>query len=110
MNKHTKITYPCVSLTETTVDLTTRGTNPPTAEGYPVLPQARLQWLQCGRGKTTKFVDYIVKSIFLNENFRISTKISLQFIPKGLTNNVPASVQMMAQHRGDTISYEPMIS
>ena len=34
--------------------------------------------------------------IFLNENVRISIKISLKFVPKGPNNNIPALVQMMA--------------
>ena len=35
------------------------------------------------------FADDTFKRIFLNENIRISTKISLQFVPKGLINNIP---------------------
>ena len=41
----------------------------------------------------------IFKNIFLNENVRISIKISLKFAPKGSINNIPALVQMMAWRR-----------
>ena len=36
--------------------------------------------------------DDIFKCIFLNENIRISIKISLKFVPKGPINNTPALV------------------
>ena len=37
-------------------------------------------------------------------------KISLKFVPKGLINNIPALVQIMAWHRpGDKPLSEPMI-
>ena len=39
--------------------------------------------------------DEIFKCIFLNENIRISMKISLKFIPKGPIDNIPALVQIM---------------
>ena len=42
------------------------------------------------------FSDNIFKWIFLNENIWISIKISLKFVPKGLINNIPALVQIMA--------------
>ena len=45
------------------------------------------------------FADYIFKCIFLNENAWISFKISLKFVPKGLINNIPALVQIMAWRR-----------
>ena len=38
------------------------------------------------------FADDTFKRIFLNENIRISIKISLKFVPKGLINNIPALV------------------
>ena len=38
------------------------------------------------------FADDTFKRIFLNENVRISIKISLKFVPKGPINNIPASV------------------
>ena len=48
-------------------------------------------------------LDDAFKRIFLNENFLISTKISLKFVPKGPINNIPALVQIMDWHRpGDT--------
>ena len=36
------------------------------------------------------------KCIFMNENIWISTNILLKFVPKGLINNIPALVQIMA--------------
>ena len=42
----------------------------------------------CGR----HFPDDIFKCIFLNENVLISIKISLQFVPEGPINNIPALV------------------
>ena len=43
--------------------------------------------------------DDIFKCIFLNENVWIPIKISLKFVPKGLINNIPALVQIMAWRR-----------
>ena len=42
------------------------------------------------------FADDTFKCIFLNENTRISIKISLKFVLKGLTNNIPVLVLIMA--------------
>ena len=54
--------------------------------------------------------DDTFKRIFMNENVRISIKISLKFVPKGLINNIPALVQMMAWRRpGDNPLSEPMM-
>ena len=48
--------------------------------------------------------------IFLNENVRISIKISQKFAPKGPINNIPALVQIMAWRRpGDKPLSEPMV-
>ena len=56
------------------------------------------------------FPDDIFKCIFLNENVRISIKISLKFVPKGPINNIPALVQIMAWRRpGDKPLSEPMM-
>ena len=56
------------------------------------------------------FADDTCKRIFLNENIRISIKISLKFVPKGLINNIPALVLIMAWRRsGDKPLSEPMI-
>ena len=56
------------------------------------------------------FADDIFKRIFLNENVLISLKISLKFVPKGLINNIPALVQIMACRRpGDKPLSEPML-
>ena len=54
--------------------------------------------------------DDTFKHIFLNENARISIKISLKFVSKGPINNIPALVQIMAWHRpGDKPLSEPML-
>ena len=45
------------------------------------------------------FTDDTFRLIFLNENVKISTKISLQFVSKGPINNIPALVLIMAWHR-----------
>ena len=56
------------------------------------------------------FADDIFKCIFLNENVRISIKISLKFVPKGPINNSTALVQIMAWRRpGDKPLSEPML-
>ena len=56
------------------------------------------------------FADDIFKSIFFNENVWISIKLSLKFVPKGLINNIPALVPIMAWRRsGDKPLSEPMM-
>ena len=56
------------------------------------------------------FADDTFKRIFLNENVRISIKISLRFVPKGPINNIAALVQIMAWRRpGDKPLSEPMM-
>ena len=56
------------------------------------------------------FADDTFKRIFLNENVRISIKISLKFVPKGPINNIPALVQIMDWRRpGDKPLSEPMM-
>ena len=50
----------------------------------------------------------IFKRIFFNENVWISIKISLNFVPNGPINNIPALVQIMAWRRsGDKPLSEP---
>ena len=62
------------------------------------------------RQDDSHFADDTFKRIFLNENVRISIKISLKFVPKGSINNIPALVQIMAWRRpGDKPLSEPMI-
>ena len=57
-----------------------------------------------------RFADDTFKRLFLNENDRISIKISLKFVPKGPINNNPALVQIMAWRRsGDKILSELMM-
>ena len=54
------------------------------------------------------FADDTFKPIFLNENIRISIKISQKFVPKVPINNIPALVQIMAWRRpGDKPLSEP---
>ena len=56
------------------------------------------------------FADDPFKRIFLNETLTISIKISLNFVPKGPINNIPALVQIMAwRRRGDKPLSEPMM-
>ena len=56
------------------------------------------------------FADDTFKRIFLNENVRISIKISLKFVPKGPINNNPSLVQVMAWRRpGDKPLSEAML-
>ena len=56
------------------------------------------------------FPDDTLKRNFMNENARISINISLKFVPKGLINNIPALVQIMAWRRpGDKPLTEPMM-
>ena len=57
-----------------------------------------------------RFADDTFKRIFLNENIRISIKISLKFVSKGQINNNPSLVQIMAWRRsGDKPLSEPMM-
>ena len=56
------------------------------------------------------FANDVFKCIFLNENVLISLRISLKFVPKGLINNIPPLVQIMAWRRpGDKPLSEPMM-
>ena len=55
--------------------------------------------------------DDIFKCIILNENVRISIKISFKFVPKGPIDNKSALVQVMAWRRtGDKPLPEPMLT
>ena len=56
------------------------------------------------------FPNDIFKCIFLNDNIKISIKISLKFVPKGPVKYIPALVQIMAWRRpGDKPFSEPMM-
>ena len=56
------------------------------------------------------FTDETFKRIFLNDIVRNSIEISLKYVPKGLINNIPALVQIMAWRRpGDKPSSEPIM-
>ena len=57
------------------------------------------------------FTDDTFKHIFLNENVRISIKISLKLVTKGPINSIPAMVQTMAWRRsGDKPLSDPMMT
>ena len=57
-----------------------------------------------------RFADDTFKRIFLNENVRISIKISLKFVPSGSIDNIPTLVQVMAWRRpGDKPLSKPMM-
>ena len=73
---------------------------------------ASLEWLNSLRPRQNGrlFADDTFKRIFLNENIIISTKNSLKFVPKGLINNIPALVLIMAWRRpGVKPLSEPMM-
>ena len=61
----------------------------------------RPQWVNTLRQRQNgrHFTDAIFKCIFLNENVWIPTKISLEFVPQGPINNIPALVQIMTWRR-----------
>ena len=60
------------------------------------------------RWRVRYFLD-IFKYIFVNENVWISIEISPKFVPRGINNNIPALVQIMAWHRpGAKPLSEPM--
>ena len=70
------------------------------------------KWVNSLRPRRNRrhFADDSFKCIFLNENMFISINISLKFIPRGLVNNIPALVQIMAWRRsGDKPLSEPMM-
>ena len=57
------------------------------------------------------FADDMFKCIFLNENFWISNKISLKYVPWDLMNTMWALVQIMAWHHpGDRPLSEPTLT
>ena len=56
------------------------------------------------------FADNPFKRIFLNDTLTIAIKISLNFVPKGPIENIPALVQIRAwRRRGDKPLSEPMM-
>ena len=74
---------------------------------------SRGQWVNTLRPRQNgcHFTDDIFKCLFVNENIWISIKISLQFVPKGPMNNIPALVQIMAWRRScDKPLSEPMMA
>ena len=60
--------------------------------GVEILNVNTLRLRQNGR----YFTDNIFKWIFLKENVWISIEISLNYVPKGPINNIPALVRIMA--------------
>ena len=72
----------------------------------------RPQWVNTLRPRQNgrHFADDTFKLIFINENVRISIKISLKFVPWGPINNISALVQIMARRRsGDKPLSETMM-
>ena len=70
------------------------------------------QWVNSLRPRQNgrNFPEDIYKWIFLNENVWILIKISLRFVSKGLINNIPVLVQIMAWRRlGNKPLSEPMM-
>ena len=62
------------------------------------------------RQNSHHFADSIFKCIFLNQNFLIPTEMSLNLVPKGPINNIPALFQIMAwQWPGHKHLSEPMM-
>ena len=57
------------------------------------------------------FADDIFRWIFVNEKFCILINISMKFVPKGLNNDIPTLVHIMAWCRiGDKPLSEPMLT
>ena len=51
-----------------------------------------------------------LSNVFLSENIRILSKISMKFVPTGPVNDIPALVQIVAWRRsGDKPLSEPMM-
>ena len=73
----------------------------PRCSPHPTPPHTQLTWINTLRPRQNgrRFADDTFKCIFLNEDIKISIKISLKFVPKGQINNIPALVQIMAWHR-----------
>ena len=73
-------------------------------------PSIKCWFMQRPRQNGRHFPNDIFKCIFLNDDEWIPIKISLKFVPKGLKNNIPALVQIMAWRRsGDKPLSEPMM-
>ena len=73
---------------------------------------SQMGWLNTLRPRQDgrHFPDDIFKRIFLNHNVRIPINISLEFVPTGPINNIPALVQIMAWRRpGDKPLSETML-
>ena len=101
--KNVKMTFPCPH------PLLIHLTNRATLNKEPLLSVVSLNTLR-PRQNGRHFPDDIFKCIFLNENVWIPIKISLNFVPKGPINNIPALVQIMAwRHPGDKPISEPMM-
>ena len=63
-----------------------------------------------GPRQNDRYFTDIFTCIFLNENVRILINISLQFVPTGQINNIPALVQIMTLSRsGDKPLSEPIV-
>ena len=72
----------------------------------------RTQWVNTLRLRQNghHFADNNFKCIFLNENICVLINVSLQFVPKGPINNIPALIQTKAcRWPGDKPLSEPMM-
>ena len=50
-------------------------------------------------------------AFFINEKFYILNRLSVKCVPKGLINNIPALVEIIAWHQiGDKPLSEPMLA
>ena len=80
--------------------------------GFPIFKWVAVTWFNTLRLRQNgrHFPDDIFKCISLNENLWILIEISLNFVPRGPINNIPALVQIMAWRRpGDKPLSEPMM-
>ena len=80
---------------------------------YVLIPNSHARCFNTLRSRQNgrRFADDTFKRNFLNENVRISIKISLKFVPKGPINNNPALLQIMVwRWSGDKPLSEPMVA
>ena len=99
-------------------DLQTKNQTPGQQDWLSICSNCMLVWRQYSKNTHSHIEAKIgrhvtednFKCIFMNENVRISTKISSMFILKGPISNIPALVQIMAWRRpGAKPLSEPMM-
>ena len=83
------ITYPCPNFSLSILVKRGPGQNRSKSKEFPMFNPLR------PRQNGDRFADDTFKRIFLNENSKISIKISLKFVPKCPINNIPALVQII---------------